>query len=138
MAKIKSKGTVLKQDISAQLTAIAQIITISLDGAESLTYDANTLDNTSAGIPYEPTGYSEGGSVSGELFFDPVLTGHQEMTDSIITPVIKAYEVVWADAATTPWSLSVAGLGMNFATALNDGLKATFSGKLSGLAGFTT
>lgn len=138
MAKIKSKGTALKQDISSTLTAIAQIISISLDGAESLTYDANTLDETSAGIPYEPTGYTEGGSVSGELFFDPVLSGHQEMTDSLITPATKAYEVVWADAAVTPWSLSVAGLGMNFTAAINDGLKATFSGKLSGLAGFTT
>lgn len=138
MAKIISKGTVLKQDISSTLTAIAQIISFSLDGAEVQTFNSNTLDNTSAGIPYDVTGYTEGGSMSGELFFDPVLAGHQEMTDSLITPAKKDYEVVWADAGTTAWSLSVAGLGMGFTTTIEDGLKSSFTGKLNGLAGYTT
>ena len=137
MAKIKGKGTVLKQDVSG-LVAVAQIISLEMDGAESETYEADTLDNTSAGILYSQTGRSEGGSTSGELFWDPVLAGHQAMTDIIITPAETAWEIAFADAATTLWSILGAGLSLGWSWVLNDGVKATFSIKHSGLPGFTT
>lgn len=137
MAKIKGKGTVLKMDV-AGLVAVAQIISLDVDGIESETYDADTLDNTSAGILYGNTGRSEGGSTSGELFWDPVLTGHQAMTDIIITPAETAWEIVFADGASTPWSILGAGLGLGLSFALNDGVKATFNIKHSGIPGFTT
>ncbi|KKN79786.1 hypothetical protein LCGC14_0336410 [marine sediment metagenome] len=137
MAKIKGKGTVLKQDV-AGLVAVAQIISLNMDGIESETYEADTLDNTSAGILYSQTGRSEGGSTSGELFWDPVLAGHQAMTDIIITPVETAWELSFADAATTLWSIPGAGLGLGLSFVLNDGVKASFEIKHSGLPGFTT
>lgn len=137
MAKIKGKGTVLKQDISG-LVAVAQIISLNVDGIESETYESDTLDNTSAGIQYAETGRSEGGSTSGELFWDPVLAGHQAMTDVIITPVATAWELVFADAATTQWSIAGAGLSLGLTFVLNDGVKASFEIKHSGLPGFTT
>ncbi len=138
MAKIKGKGTVLKQDISSTLTAVAQVISLDISGAESETFECDSLDNTSSGIPYSQTGRSEGGSTSGELFFDPVLAGHQAMTDIIITPAETAWEVVFADAGSTPWSILGAGLSFGVTVALNDGLKSSFEIKHSGLPGYTT
>ncbi len=137
MAKIKGKGTVLKMDV-AGLVAVAQIISLSSDGIESETYEADTLDNTSSGILYGNTGRSEGGSTSGELFWDPVLSGHQAMTDIIITPAETAWEIVYADAATTQESRLGAGLSLGWTFVLNDGVKCTFSIKHSGLPGFAT
>ena len=138
MAKIKGKGTVLKQDISSTLTAVAQVISLNIDGAESETFECDTLDNTSAGILYGQTGRSEGGSTSGELFFDPALAGHQAMTDIIITPAETAWEITFADAGATQWSLLGAGLSLGVAIVLSDGLKASFEIKHSGLPGYTT
>ena len=62
MAKLKVKGTVIKQTISASLTAVAQITEFNHDGAESETYDATTIDTSGAGKEYSQTGYSEGGN----------------------------------------------------------------------------
>ena len=62
MAKVKVKGTIIKQEIATVLTAVAQITEFSSSGAESETFDATTIDTTGAGKEYEATGYSEGGS----------------------------------------------------------------------------
>lgn len=77
MAKVKVKGTVIKQTISTVLTAVAQIIDFTHDGAESETYDATTIDTTGAGKEYSQTGYSEGGNFNFSLFYDPALSGHK-------------------------------------------------------------
>ena len=138
MAKIKGKGTVLKQSIASLLTPVAQVISLDIGAAESETFECDTLDNTSAGILYQPTGRSEGDSTSGELFFDPVLAGHQAMTDIIITPAETPWEIVYADAATTAWSILGAGLSFGVSIVGNDGVKASFSIKHSGLPGYTT
>ena len=73
MTKIISKGTVLQQTVDETFVPIAQIISIGLDGMESETFESDTLDNTDAGIPYQATGRTEPGSLSGDLFFDPAL-----------------------------------------------------------------
>jgi hypothetical protein len=43
----------------------------------------------------------------------------------------------FADPAATEWDFSGAGFSLSPAVALNDGLKASFSIKLSGLPAFT-
>jgi len=70
MAKVPVKGTIIKQEISAVLTAVAQITEFSSSGAESETYDATTIDTSGAGKEYAPTGYSEGGSFDFSMFYD--------------------------------------------------------------------
>ena len=70
MATRPCKGTLLKATIASVLTPIAQVIGIDTGDIEGETYEADTLDNLSAGIPYAPTGRVEGGKTSGELFFD--------------------------------------------------------------------
>lgn len=137
MAKIKVKGSALRQDVSG-MVAVAQIISFGFDGAESETYESDTLDNTSAGIPYDETGRTEGGSFSAELFFDPVLAGHQNITDLLITPAGETWDMTFADAGSTVWPFSGAGLGFGITAALNDGLKASLTIKLDTIVDYPT
>jgi hypothetical protein len=136
MAKVRCKGTVLQQDISSTLTAVAQIISLTLPDMESETTEVDTLDNTLAGIPYACTGRTEGGSVSGELFLDPVLASHKAMLALLETPVETDWNIIFADTGTTEWPFSGAGFGFGGAVALPEALKGTFSIKLTGLPTF--
>jgi hypothetical protein len=136
MSKIKCKGTSLKQEVGTVYTAIAQVISLELPQMESETFEADTLDNTSAGVPYAPTGRTEGGSVSGEMFFDPALAGHQALLDLLTTPAAQDWQIVFADQALTTWPFAGAGFSFGGTVALNDGLKGSFSIKLDGLPTF--
>jgi hypothetical protein len=138
MAKVKVKGSVVKQDIAATLTAVAQVIEFSTSGAESETYDATTLDTIGAGKEYAQTGYSEGGSFDFSIFLDPALAGHQALTDDITTPAERDYSVTFADSGTTAWTFTAAGIGLNVSGAMSDGLKADVSLKLDQLFDYAT
>lgn len=138
MAKIKCKGTSLSQTISAAYVAVAQIIDLELPTAESETFESDTLDNTDAGIPYDPTGRSEGGSCSGNLFYDPALAGHKNLTELIRVPAKETWKITFADTGSSTWTFSGAGFSLGGAVALNDGLKANFSIKLDGIPTYPT
>lgn len=134
MAIVVCKGTKLQHSISSVLTDLAQIIGMDLPEAETETFESDTLDNSDAGIPYTPTGRSEGGSMSCELFLDPALAGHQELTDDIADPanrLPKDMKIIFANAGATEWPFSAAGVGLGGTVALADGLKANASFKLS-------
>lgn len=133
MAKVPTKGTALKQTLATVLTAVAQVISIDLPDMESETYEADTLDNTDAGIPYESTGRTEGGSLSGELFFDPALAGHQALTALLTTPADESWTLTFADTGATVWTFTGAGFSLGGTVALADGLKGNFSIKLDGI-----
>lgn len=136
MSKLICKGSVLEQTVSSSFVAIAQVIGMTGPGMESETYDADTLDNPNAGILYAPTGRAEPGSLSGDLFLDPALAGHQNMMALLTDPEEEAWKLKFADAAVTEWTFSGAGLSISPTIALNDGLKASFGIKLSGLPTF--
>lgn len=133
MAKIKTKGTKLQQDIATVFTDIAQVISLDLPEAENETYDADTLDNANAGILKEPTFRTEPGSASAELFFDPALVGHQNLTALLTTPVKENWKIIFADAGATVWAFTTAGISLGGTVALNDGLKATLGLTLADL-----
>lgn len=136
MAKVKVKGTVIKQEISSVLTAVAQITEFSSSGAESETFDATTIDTSGAGKEYEATGYSEGGSFDFSMFYDPALAGHQAITDLVTTPASCNWDCTFAD--TTNCTFTSAGVGFSFTGAMNDGLKADVSLKLDQLFAYST
>jgi len=138
MAKIVSKGTVLKQTISSVLTAVAQVISIDHSGAESETFETTTLDSPGNGKEYLATGFSEGGTIDFDLFYDPALAGHQSITDEVTTPAERAWEITFADAATTAAGFTAAGLGFGFSVDMNDGLKGSVSIKLDQLMTYPT
>ncbi len=136
MTKIICKGTVLQQTVASTLTAVAQIISLDGPGMESETFEADTLDNSDAGIPYQTTGRTEGGSVSGELFLDPALQNHNNLQYLLDNPGDEAWNIIFADAGVTEWPFTGAGFSLSPAVALNDGLKASFGIKLSKLPTF--
>ena len=137
MAVAKCKGTVLKHTISASLTAIAQIISLEQSGSESEHFESTTLDG---GVfkTYALTGYSEGGELSGELFYDPALVGHQFITDNISTPATNAMTLTYADAGATVQSFTAAGVGFGVTVDMGDGLKGSFTYKIAGDPGWPT
>ena len=138
MAKIPVKGTVIKQEISSVLTAVAQITEFSSSGAESETYDATTIDTSGAGKEYAPTGYSEGGSFDFGMFYDPGLAGHQAITDLVTTPAECNWDITFADTGGSNSTMTSAGVGFSFTGAMNDGLKADVSLKLDQLIAYTS
>ena len=136
MAKIVCKGTVLKQTISASLVAVAQILSIEHSGAESETFESTTLDTSGAGKEWQNTGFSEGGTVDFELFYDPALAGHQAITDEVTTPIERAWEITFSD--TTAAGFTAAGLSFGFSVDMSDGLKGSVSIKLDQLMTYPT
>ena len=136
MAKVICKGTVIKQTISMSLTAVAQVISIDHSGAESETFESTTLDTSGAGKEYLATGYSEGGSVDCELFYDPALAGHQAITDEITTPSEVDWEITFADS--TAAAFTTAGTSFGFTVDMSDGLKGSISLKLDQLMTYPT
>ena len=137
MAKVKCKGTVLKQDIASVLTAVAQITEIGLSGAQSETWDSTTLDG-GVGKTKSQTGYSEGGTCDLKLFYDPALAGHQSLTDDITTPAERDYSIVFADTGATESTFSAAGISFGVTVAMSDGLSADVSLEITGLVNYST
>lgn len=138
MAKIKCKGTKLQQELASVFTDVAQVLSLEKTGAESETYESTTLDTSGAGKEYAATGYTEGGSVAGELFYDPALAGHQALTDLLTTPAAQNWKIIFADAGPTNYPFTGAGIGFDFAVAMNDGLKGSFAIKLDKLGTWPT
>lgn len=135
MSKVVSKGTVLAESISSVYTPIAQIISLDLPEGETENVESDTLDNTDPGIPYSPTGRTEGGSLSGEMYLDPALSGHKRFTaklNSPLTTLPQNYRVQFADSGSTQWPFSAAGVTFGATVAVNDLLKASFSLKVNG------
>ena len=136
MTKVICKGTVLQQTVAETFVAIVQIISLDGPGMESETFESDTLDNTDAGIPYTSTGRTEGGSLSGELFLDPALQGHNNLQYQLTNPGSEAWNLIFADVGTTEWPFAGAGFSLSPAVVLSDGLKASFGIKLDGLPTF--
>lgn len=138
MAKIKCKGTVLSQEIATVMTAVAQITSLDISGTESETYDSTTLDVSDAYKTYDPTGYTEPGTLDFELFYDPALSGHHAVTDLLSTPALCDWQVKYADTGATTQDVTSAGLSFGVTVAMDDGLKGSASLKLTGDPNFAT
>lgn len=137
MSKLKSKGTALSVSIASVYTAVAQIIDMDKDDMAEEFFESDTTDNPDAGIPYDPTGRTEGGSLSGNLFLDPALSIHKTLLGFLATPAARAWKLTFADTAATAWTFS--GVGFSLAgpkVNLKDGVKAAFKIKLSKLPTF--
>ena len=138
MAIVKSKGTTLKQKLSSVYTTVAQVISLDLPEAEVETFEADYLDQSGAGIPYEQTGRVEGGSCGFEIFYDPALAGHKALTELIRVPQDEDWQILFVDGSSSTWTFTGAGFSFGGTVALSDGLKATGSIKLSGIPTYPT
>jgi hypothetical protein len=130
-AKIKSKGTVLAQEISAVFTTIPSLIDISISGEKSQTMDTTALDGTQF-MTAAPNGNSECATISANGFYDPddtVITAFHALTAS---PVATNFKVTYTD--TTPYSRTYSGVGFGIdkTISLADAVKCSYEIVTSG------
>ena len=137
MAIVKCKGTKLQQTVSASLVDIAQLLSIEHSGSGSETFDSTTLDGGTFKTT-ALTGYSNPGTVSAELFYDPALAGHQAITDNITTPATNAMKIIYADTAATNQAFTAAGVEFGVTVDMADGLKGSVTYTVSGDPGWPT
>lgn len=137
MAIIRCKGTKLQHTVAMSLVDIAQLLSIEHSGSQSETFDSTTLDG---GVykTYAQTGYSEGGEVTAELFYDPALAGHQAITDLIATPADNAMKIIYADSGVSEQSFTAAGVQFGVTVDMGDGLKGSVTYKVDGDPGWKT
>lgn len=136
MAKIVGKGTTFSISTGGSYTAVGQVRDISTSGAEALTYDATTLDESGAGRITASTGYSSGGTVNISGLYDPSLAIHQEITDRITTPENGSYRLTFSDSSTQDFS--AVGISWDTSAGMEDGLTFSASFTINGLPVFTT
>ena len=133
MAKIKCKGTALQLDISTVYTAVAQLISHTPPPLETTEYDSTTLDTSGAGRESELTGYADGGEFAAEIFWDPELAVHAAITDAITTPAETNWKTIYVNSGASEMAYTCTGLKFSPAVAMDDGLKATITGKVDQL-----
>jgi hypothetical protein len=146
MAKLPVKNTIIQLNTTGTTyAAIAQVTGFGVSGTETETYESRTLDG-SVGIPHDPTGYAEGGSVTLDLLWDPALAGHQDLTDLITAghlttnglPNDKTWKMIFPNTASTEITFVSAGIGFELTGEAADGLRASVTLKLDGIPTFPT
>ena len=136
MAQMITRGTVIKQSISASLVAVAQCTGFSHSSAEAEGYDATTLDQAAAGKARRVNGYTNPGTFDFECFFDSQLSGHQAVTDDLTTPASRDWSVTLVGG--TEMTFTSGGMTFGFTGDMADGIKGTVSLPLDGLMVYTT
>ena len=133
MTKIACKGATLS--VGGNVT---QLLSVDFSGLEIQTYDATSLDTTTDGKQYQRTGFYEPGTWSAEVFFDPSEHATQTAFFASLTAA-AALETASDPAVVIDYpnsqggiSFGTAGLSLDSSVVIEDGLKATLSGQISG------
>ena len=134
---LASKGTILKMDVAASLTAIAEVTGIELSGAKSNTFDATLLSQSAAGEVRQATGFTTPPDVSVDLFWVPTNAGHQAITDELTTPTVAVADqldgsITYPDSAPTALPFKIAGVEVGQTFAKDDGVKGSVKFTLNG------
>ncbi len=141
MAKVVSKGTVWKQTISASLVPVAQALSLEFSGAKAQTYDSTTLDIVGPFMTKDLTNYTEPGNLSAELFYDPNLAGHKNMSSlmgfSTTLPAQNAMSVTYQDTGSTVQTFTAASVAFGVTVDMASGLKAKVDIEITGDPGFS-
>ena len=140
MAKVKSKGTLLKVDISATLTTVAQLLSVTPPTFRSLDYGEFTLDQRGTGKERELSGYTETDAFEAEMYWDPDLAVHDAIINAIIPdpPIASVWQILFVNtgASSINWTSTSLELGPQVPTG-GDGLRATIKGEIDGLPVYT-
>jgi hypothetical protein len=132
---IISKGTVLQQDVAGSLAAIAEVLSISISGAKSETFEYTNLSQSASGQARLATGFTTPPDIAMELFWLPTNSGHQSITDELTTPTTVAAnqldgKIIYSDATELPFKIAGIEVGQTFQ--MNDGVKANVGYTLNG------
>jgi hypothetical protein len=131
---IASKGSSFGIQSGNTYTPVAALLSLDGPGPEAESFEARTLDGN-AGVDHLPTGYTEPGEISGEMF----------LTSANKTAVLAAINNLSANQAVTNAQMSYGtgnaaitfntafgGLSFTPTAAMKDGVKAKFKAKASG------
>lgn len=139
MTNINAFGTKLKRG-SATGTAIAQVTNISGPGLSADAIDVTSHDSTS-GYREFLQGLKDGGEISLDLNFDPVLATHDKVSGGVLddfnTGTAVSWYLVFTDAATSTWNFSGITTGFELEAPMDDKLAATVTIKVTGVPTLT-
>lgn len=121
-------------DIASTYTTIAQAINIGGIGGEAGFIETPTLDQSGAAVPMSATGYTTYEDVTAELYWDPVLAVHQQLTDLLTAPTDdEGFKFIAADAASTEYDWTGGVKTVSLAVDVGDYMKANVSIANSGI-----
>lgn len=131
--KRAAKGTVLQISISSVFTTVAFVKKIDFPDDETQFYDGTALDSTDV-EDGTPTNMSVPGSISADLFFDPLDTTHQLLITSRVAHTIESWKITNPNIGTsTKLTCTFSGAIKKFkpSAAVAGGLEASLEVKLS-------
>lgn len=131
MAKYPCKGALLKLGTGGVLVTVGQVIEMDVGAQDPETFDADTLNNTTAGMPKLPTGRTAQADSTFSLFYDPELhtalaifsqnPGDYDQSTSATT-ITGSF--VLTDSGPTSLTFTAASVGFGpTAFRMNDGMK---------------
>ncbi|HEY2250908.1 MAG TPA: phage tail tube protein [Planctomycetaceae bacterium] len=103
--KYSAKGLTLLLSISSVYTAIGGVSTLAGPDAEVERVGTTALDS-GVGKEKLPTGYTDGGTVTGTCFFDPANVSQKACTALLAAPAVSAWKTTYPDVAPTSWTYS--------------------------------
>lgn len=114
MARVPSRGGLLKLTISAVLTTIAQTEEVNIGDSASQVMDTEATDDSTPNITKTNLMTADQDDITASIYYDPDAATHQFITDTIAAPsgFPVAGSVVFADA--TPASATFSAVGFRF------------------------
>lgn len=100
--RIATKGDKIQLSIASVYTDIPGMKSIRGPSPRVQSFDGTALDS-GVGMEHKVTGYTDGGTVSCTLFFDPANSVHKALLAIATTPAISAWKRIFSDSGTTTW-----------------------------------
>lgn len=135
MARKSSKGCALALEVASVFTAITQLTSIGIDGAEVETFEVKLLNPDTPFVENPVSGWVMPGNASFEGFYDPALASHQALAACLSTPAEQNWRWTYPDA--TVQNFSGGGVSLGVTAASGEGLKFSGGVKISGDPGFS-
>lgn len=112
MAKLKSRGVIFAQYVSAAYVAMAGLQSIDITGEKSETNDTTTLDGP-AYKTKDPTGYVDPPSIKLTGLYDPTIATYTNFATIVSTPVATNFKITYTDTAPTSAIYSGTGFALD-------------------------
>lgn len=129
--KIKSRGTIFAQYVTAAYVAMEAIQSIDITGEKSLTEDTTTLDGSQYKVK-SPTGYSDPCTIKLSGLYDPLHATFTNFVALIATPVATNFKITYTDSAPTSAVYSGVGFGIDKKVAVDKMVMADLMIEVSG------
>ena len=104
-SKIATKGDKLQLSIASVYTDIPQVKSLRGPAPKVQIFDGTALDS-GVGMEHKVTGYTDGGTVSFTVFFDPANSVHKALLAIATTPAISLWKRIFSDSGATTWPFS--------------------------------